>query len=786
VNTKPALVFMVVGSCAFLLFSAAVEGQQHTENLFQTYCFDCHDDGTPEADLSLRDLLSKKEKDATLVFENLITNKMPPDDADQPDDRERLEMLGWLAKRQSKLAPKSFRRISRHEFVQTVNDLLGIRLDLSDSIPEDRGTHDFDSDRKIVLTSQMLGAYFAAADEMLEVALPERGFEPERVWVTNAIMDSNPAFHGLVRKYKEGLLFSWIRQNNGSAYSFFYDKFEPPVAGWYDLTFDAAKMGDFKEDISVVVFAGKWYLQDDRPQPQRLLDVISLSAKEVKSYTVRAFLRPAENVSVHCYSKHTFGQKSGDRGAYIKQLKVRGPVFDQWPPSVFAKVFTGLKTEMPARESTPAKDARTALKVAIPSSPEDELKAVIRRFAERAFSSTLTEGELSPYYQVSLQALTEHGDFIQAAKAGMKAVICSPRFLYSPGIHANASQKTASALARTLWLSVPDAELLQRVAQDEFTASSVRDEIHRMLRDERSQRMVHSLCDQWLNLRSFNKVSPSLKLYPRYDDLLNHFLPLETEAYLHYLIKENLPVSYLIDSDFSILNQRLAQHYGTDGVYGQRMRKVTLDPQSPRGGLLTMGSVLKATTDGFDTSPILRGAWISKNIAGNTLAPPPDNVKAIEPDPSHATSLREQIEVHKHNATCNACHKSIDPYGFALESFDATGQWRTKYRVEKPHGGTFQFRLEGYYGLAGEVDSSGEIDDTQFDNVFGLKQILLSRHRKVAYNFAKKFFEYANGLEPTLKQRLDLFELIPEKAENCRMRDLIADVLVYSFARDYK
>ncbi|MCP4886272.1 MAG: DUF1588 domain-containing protein, partial [Planctomycetaceae bacterium] len=421
-----------------------------------------------------------------------------------------------------------------------------------------------------------------------------------------------------------------------------------------------------------------------------------------------------------------------------------------------------------------------------PSSSEDELKAVIRRFAERAFASTLTAGELSPYYQVSLHALTEHGDFIQAAKAGMKAVICSPRFLYAPGVHANASQRTAGALARTLWLSVPDAELLQRVAQDDFTASSVRDEIQRMLRDERSQRMVHSLCDQWLNLRSFNKVSPSLKLYPRYDDLLNHFLPLETEAYLHYLIKENLPVSYLIDSDFSILNQRLAQHYGIDGVYGQRMRRVALDPQSPRGGLLTMGSVLMATTDGFDTSPILRGAWISKNIAGNTLAPPPDNVKAIEPDPSHATSLREQIEVHKNNATCYACHKSIDPYGFALESFDATGQWRAKYRVEEPHSGTFQFRLEGYYGLAGEVDSSGEIDDTKFDNVLGLKQILLSRHRQVAYNFAKKVFEYANGFEPTLKQRLDLFELIPEKAENCRMRDLMADVLVYSFARDYK
>ena len=193
-----------------------------------------------------------------------------------------------------------------------------------------------------------------------------------------------------------------------------------------------------------------------------------------------------------------------------------------------------------------------------------------------------------------------------------------------------------------------------------------------------------------------------------------------------------------------------------------------------------MGSVLKVTADGFDTSPILRGAWVSKNIAGNTLSPPPENVKAIEPAHGQATTLREQIEQHKENKTCYACHKSIDPYGFALENFDATGQWRTKYRVKKPHNGTFQFRLEGYYHLGGEVDASGEIATHKFDDVFGLKKILLSDHRKVAYNFTKKFFEYANGYKPNLKQRLHLFTMIPKNAQECRIKDLITKVLVYS------
>ena len=223
--------------------------------------------------------------------------------------------------------------------------------------------------------------------------------------------------------------------------------------------------------------------------------------------------------------------------------------------------------------------------------------------------------------------------------------------------------------------------------------------------------MIHAFCAQWLNLRSFDKVPSSLKLYPKYDDLLNFCLPQETEAYLDYLIQENLPTNYLIDSDFSFLNQRLAQHYGAEGVTGQQLRKVTLPPESPRGGLLTMGSILKVTSDGFDTSPILRGAWVSENIVGNTLSPPPEGVKAIEPDTSLATTLKEQIAEHTSNATCYACHKHIDAYGFALESFDATGQWRTKYRVELPHRGTFQYRLQGYYKLAGTVDASGEVDD---------------------------------------------------------------------------
>ena len=916
-----------------LICSSLLANVQAVE-LFEQYCFDCHDEDVHKGNVNMASLFGDGSFDGTLMFENLITAKMPPKNKKQPSAQEKRVMLDWLAKRQVENKPDPYRRMSRHEFVHSLNDLLGVKLDLTGEIPDDRGTFDFDSDRRIKLTKEMLGSYFNVADQMLEFALPSEGFVPERIWVTNKIKDSHKTYNVYTRPYKEGILFSWTRANNGNSYSFFYDNFDPPVPGWYELSFDAMKMGGFPEDISIEVFAGKYYYADDRPQPQRLLDVISLGNREMKSHKVTVFLRPGENVSVHCYSKHNFRQRNGNQGVYIKQLKARGPILDQWPPASYAKVFGDLPLKAPSREArevsglqtnleaiggsvtvssfqkgmekekmldgsnrtfwhtrfkptlakpphyviienpqakeieglnyatwsggngngqveayaihlsedgkswgkpimtgpleirlaneqfilfpkkttkrfikflitdahtldgrslasigkldvmtTLSKDA-SKLNVTVSSRSSEHLKQVIKSFAERAFSSSLSEKELAPYYQASLDALESGEEFVEAAKIGLKAVLCSHRFLMAPGEHANRSYSRAAALARTFWLSVPDQDSLRISRADKLPIKDIPVEVERMIKDPRSKRMIHSFCNQWLDLRSFDKIAPSLKLYPLYNDLLNHYLPLETEAYLNYLIRENLPVGRLIDSDFSFLNQRLAQHYGIPGIYGQHLRKVSFEPKIPRGGLLTMGSVLKVTADGFDTSPILRGAWISKNIAGNTLSPPPEEVEVIEPEHGKdAATLREQIEEHKKSQACFACHKSIDPYGFALESFDATGQWREKYRVKKPHRGTFVYRRSGYFELTGDVDPSGEVAKERFSDIFGLKKILLSDHKKIAYNFVKKFFEYANGYKPSLKERLDLFAMIPEEPKQCRMMDLITITLVYSMER---
>ena len=351
---------LLIGCILSLLPGTEVTGKEPATELFKTYCFDCHADGVEEGGLDLKALCNKPTFDATLAFEHLITQKMPPRNADQPSEEERIRMLRWLADRQIEAEPNVHRRISRFEFNQSVNDLLGTELQIAKSIPSARGTHRFDSDRRITLTSQQLAAYFAATDQMLEAAFPQGGFLPEIIWNTNRIRDSHHTYNIYTRPYRKGILFSWTRANNGNSYSFFYDDFAPPVSGWYELTFDAAKVGDFEEDITIQVHAGKYYFADDRPQPQRLIDVISIGNREVASYKVRGFFHPGESVSVHCYSRHTWRQENTKKGIYIERLGVRGPLH-QWPPLPFAQTFSGLKLDTPVRNRVNADSQKSAL-----------------------------------------------------------------------------------------------------------------------------------------------------------------------------------------------------------------------------------------------------------------------------------------------------------------------------------------------------------------------------------------------------------------------------------------
>ena len=744
---------------------------------FAKFCMDCHDEDSQKGGLDLYASLSKPETDWTLPFENLITGRMPPAKKTQPSATERDAMLNYLASRQPKRESKRYRRLSRHEFMNSVNDLVGVELDLREKLPEDRDTHVYDSSSEILLTKDLLAANFDVADEVLDYAFPVKGFGEQQTWTCNVIQRTN--LQRFSRRHLDGTLFSCFRQKNSAFFPYFYKGFVSPVTGEYQLSVNAQKLGTFDGDVALMVFAGHFYGEPTQTTPKRLLSIFSVDAK-MRLHTTKALLNAGEEIAVFCYSPHTMQKPQNNNkeaiGTYIEQLSIKGPVHSSWPPPAYKQRFTGLSMQ------TAVMAGHRVIGVES-TSPIGDLKQAIKTFAERAFCTSLTDGEVLRYHQLSVAEFRSSGDFVTAAKAGMKAILCSPRFLLHPGFRANNSYDSAAKLAHILWLSVADEPLMALAQRDELKGKRLELEVERMLVDDKSQRMIQSFCAQWLELRHFDESSPSTKMYPQYDDVANHYLPLETEAYLAWSIQHNLPVSTLVDSDFSILNQRLARHYGIEGVSGHDMRRVELPADSPRGGLLTMGSILKSTSDGFVTSPILRGAWISKNIVGTTLSPPPPNVEAIKAKTEagqEAMTIQQQLAEHKRNTSCNACHRSIDPYGLALESFDPSGRWRDKYRVALPHQNTFIWRAKGLFKETATVDPSGDLYGNPFRDISELKQILVAAPEKLAYNLSKQFFHYANGYEADLRQRIDLHRLVTSGDADMGLRDILRETIIYS------
>ena len=576
--------------------------------LIGKYCSDCHDEDISEGGLDLTKEIHKKGFDGSLIFENIITGKMPlKKKKKQPTEKERQVMLEWLAARQKNTEANKYRRLSRHEFVYSMNDLLGVDLDLRDKLPEDRGTYKYDTSHKIELTDNHLKNYFAVADEMLKYSFPTDGFPVKKSWDLKVKLPIFGGYAKHTKKYKEGMLFACMRANNGKVYPYFYEGFKTPYKGRYRISIDAAKVGDFKEHIALTLYGGKYFFTDANNNPQRVLDIVSLNSPKLKTYSFEVFLNPGEEISVHAYAHRTLRSHVGStskapkEGAYVKGIKVEGPLYDK-VPAAYQSVFGNFPT------SETVKNDRRIVKVN--SNSKDDLNAVLKRFSKRAFSKALTKEEMQPYTELAYQTLDESKDFVLATRTAIKAMLCSSRFLQVPINNGSSSTQ----LARALWLSVPEKDI---------NPNQLPAEIDTMLKDPKSERMIEALVNQWLNLKAFDRITPSMSVYPKYSDVVDYYLPIETKFFLRHAINENLPVNTLLDSDFTFLNQRLAEHYEINGVYGQHMRLYKLPKNSERGGLLTMASILKVTADGHHTSPILRGAWISKNIVGVPVSPSP-------------------------------------------------------------------------------------------------------------------------------------------------------------------
>jgi hypothetical protein len=296
---------------------------------------------------------------------------------------------------------------------------------------------------------------------------------------------------------------------------------------------------------------------------------------------------------------------------------------------------------------------------------------------------------------------------------------------------------------------MPDEELFQLAAKNKLHEQDVLSEqVERLLRDPKARAFNTNFTGQWLSLRAIDATLPDGTLYPEYDDILKTSMLKETSMFFDEVLRNDLPLTHFVSSDFTFLNARLAKHYGIPGIDGMEMRKVTLPRDSHRGGLLTMGSVLKVTANGTTTSPIIRGSWVLERILGTPPPKPPLDVEAIEPDIRGATTIREQLARHRDVESCASCHRKIDPPGFALESFDVIGGWRDHYRATGEPREVNGRRVRYWNGPA--VDPGDVLPDgRRFRDIDEYKQLILEDKDQLARNLTEKLLAYSTGAAPT-------------------------------------
>jgi hypothetical protein len=364
---------------------------------------------------------------------------------------------------------------------------------------------------------------------------------------------------------------------------------------------------------------------------------------------------------------------------------------------------------------------------------------ILSTVAKRAFRRPVTRVDVEAPLAFYSEERTAGGNFDAGIRAGLARILASPSFLFraeqdptgiAPGTpHRVSELELASRLSFFLWSSIPDDDQLNLAIAGRLRAPGVLDaQVKRMIADPRADALMAAFTGQWLQLRNLDKVTPDVLLFPDFDDNVRQALRKETELLFANIVRQNRSTLELLDADYTFVNERLAKHYGIKGVYGSHFRRVPVTDTNRRG-LLGHGSILSMTAVATRTSPVLRGKYIISNLMNTPPLPPPAVVPDLE-ESAHKdkpSTVREQLERHRANPTCGACHRNIDPVGFALENFDAVGAWRAR-----------DGRLP--------IDASGELTDgSKIDGVVALRRALVARPEVFLRTFTEKLLIYGLG-----------------------------------------
>ena len=716
---------------------------------FQANCYKCHGPELQKGRLRL-DTLTADFSDPmvvdqwTKVIDVLELGEMPPTGEPRPDKEHQAALLDWLHRtldhaQSTAVATQgrsSMRRLTRLEYERTVNELLGTNQELHTRLPRENHAHGFNKvPEALGLSTELMLLYWETARHAVHEALATREpIEPEVIEAN--YLDDDRLHERLLKKEGGAVIFSGYSPTEMRA-----SHVEAP--GKYHVVFEVATHADPDGPLSLGVY--RVSLTEGATEAIAFYDV---AEKEPQTFEFDVVMAKRDRLKFLGIDnpRLVFGKDADPEntpGIWIGDVKMTGPLEQESPQPSRALLLGDVDLD-----AASGADLRRRLEV----------------FLARAFRRPLLPGEAAPFIELMESELEATEDPRLAFETGLAAVLCAPQFLYLEKQSGSlADFQLASRLSYFLWNTMPDQELLQlaldgRLHEEAILAAQV----ERMIEDPKFESFIVDFTDQWLRLEEINDTAPDESLYPEHNDYLQASMLKETRAYFRELIRANLPVDYLIDGDFIMVNRLLAKHYDLENVSGHELQRVALPDDSPRGGFLTQASVLKVSANGSNTSPVIRGVYVLEHLLGLPPSPPPPGVGSVEPDIRGTTTIREQLSAHRRDPSCNVCHEKIDPPGFALENFDVIGGWRENYRSAGEGK-----RVEGKrYRIGLPVDASGTAPGgREFSDIQDFKQILLEDREQLARSLAEKFLIYATGEPIELAGRDELEQIVTRSRE---------------------
>jgi cytochrome c5 len=675
------------------------------------------------------------------VIRKLGVGAMPPQGVPHPDAAALSDFQTWLSvplDRAANAKPNPGRfalhRLNRAEYANAIRDLLGIKVDITGLLPPDSSDFGFDNIATVLkVTPALLERYLTAAVRISALAVGEPKPEPvEDKFPIRIDFTQNGYIEGLPLGSRGGTLIHYNFPVDAD-YIFAGSLFRPVDSADSGIEGqDAANQFEISIDGERVHVGRIGGPEDHIASRQNLTAARDAVAERMKArvhvtagahdvgFTFVA--QPARSQDIYQLSLRSSEDiHVGSDLPKLSRVSISGPV----NPTGVSETAT-----------------RTRLFVCRPKNAADETrcaKQILSTVAQRAYRRPVTAADIQPAFEFYQQG-RKNGDFDSGIRAALPRILAGPAFLFrsesdpaalAPNTpHLVTDLELASRLSFFLWSSIPDDELLHLAIQGRLRAPGVLErQVRRMLIDDRSAALTTNFPDQWLALRNLEKAAPDLLGFPDWDLNLRESLQRETELFFGSIVREDKSALDLLNADYTFVNERLARHYGIPNVYGPDFRRITLNDPNRRG-LLGQGSILTLTSVATRTSPVFRGKWILTNLLSTPPLPPPPNVPALAENAGAAKprSVRERLEEHRKSPVCASCHRNMDPIGFALENFDAVGQWRAATEA-----GT-------------SVDASGVlVDGTPIDGPSALRKALAARPNVFAGTLTEKLLTYALG-----------------------------------------